>query len=441
MITDWAKARDEVLSNPFFDDVTPVQRQPTPSDRLAKGFVEITEFVKNNGRLPNENGEGEERRLSNYLKGILSNADKIAVCRPYDTEGILPQDDQNTQSDKLQGLNQTQNFSAQAEKASAKPLETESSKRLTEPETQEEILASIFEELDDEGSEDDDDDIFNLPAYMQKKLEERKEPDYIGRMRKCEDFERYEDGFKNIHAGLRDGTFRLIKFSLPMLQTGRYLVDEGMVLYVAGLSEKEKNKHGRLDARTRIIYENGLESDITYRTLLTKLSKTGLSVEITTQAEKDELAKHFAKTEGDIESGLIYVLKSLSTREDIVEIPHLYKIGFTTTTVESRIAGAKNDPTYLCAPVEIVASWRIYNVKSSTLERLIHKLFGSVQLNVLIDNKRPKEWFCVPLRIIKQAIEAIIAGKPVAYNLDLQELVYLTPASAETSEEISMDAE
>ena len=105
---------------------------------------------------------------------------------------------------------------------------------------------------------------------------------------------------------------------------------------------------------------------------------------------------------------------------------NLYKIGFTVTSVESRIANAKNEPTYLCADVEVVATWKVYNVKSSTFEALIHKLFAPVQLQVTVDGHRPQEWFIVPFKVIQEAINAIIIGKPIEYNPQFQQIIYLS---------------
>ena len=99
-------------------------------------------------------------------------------------------------------------------------------------------------------------------------------------------------------------------------------------------------------------------------------------------------------------------------------------IGFTAISVESRIANAKNEPTYLCADVEIVATWKVYNVKSSTFEALIHKLFAGVQLQVTVDGHRPKEWFIVPFKVIEEAINATILGKPIEYNPQLLQIIY-----------------
>lgn len=192
------------------------------------------------------------------------------------------------------------------------------------------------------------------------------------------------------------------------------------------MNKIEKNRHGKKNSRTRCIYENGLESDIYMQTLCKNLYRTGYTVQDMSDVEDDYLKKKFSVTDNDVESGTIYVLRSLSKDPEIAAIPHLYKIGFTTTSLESRIANAKNESTYLCADVEIVATWRVYNVKSSVFEALIHKLFDCVQLQVIVDGKKPKEWFVVPFSIIEQAVIYIINGKSVFYDSTIQQLVDLS---------------
>jgi hypothetical protein len=148
-------------------------------------------------------------------------------------------------------------------------------------------------------------------------------------------------------------------------------------------------------------------------------------VQDVSEADENYLNNKFAVAEGDVESGMIYVLRSLSDNPDIAGIRNLYKIGFTTTPVENRIANAKNEPTYLCADVKVVTTWRVYNVKSSTFEAIIHKLFAAVRLQVTVDGKRPEEWYIVPLSVIEQAVYAIAEGKPLAYDPQVQQLIYL----------------
>ena len=122
-------------------------------------------------------------------------------------------------------------------------------------------------------------------------------------------------------------------------------------------------------------------------------------------------------------SGWIYILRSLSTDPDIAGLKDLYKIGFTRQTVEQRVANAKNESTYLFADVKIIKTYKVANIKASTFEELIHRLFGASQLQVDAGTAKPKEWFIVPFPIIDKAIHYIIEGVPIAYNQALQELI------------------
>lgn len=267
--------------------------------------------------------------------------------------------------------------------------------------------------------------LFDVPEYMRQRLEARKAAEYVGKRHPCEDFDKYINGFKEIHQGLKSGKYRLSKFSIKHLNTGRYFVEDGMIGCLVGIENDKVDQYGTRDGRTRIIYENGSESDIKFKTLTKNLSVTGYSVIDCSDITPEEFEKYYTPNANDVESGTIYVLRSKSTRPEIAAIKDLYKIGFTVTSVESRIANAKKEPTYLCADVEIVATWKVYNVKSSTFEALIHKLFAGVQLQVTVNGHRPKEWFIVPFKVIEEAINAIILGKPIEYNAQFHQVIYL----------------
>ena len=117
--------------------------------------------------------------------------------------------------------------------------------------------------------------------------------------------------------------------------------------------------------------------------------------------------------EGDLESGIVYVLRSKSNHPIIEANRNLvHKIGITGGTVESRISGADSDATYLLAGVEVVATYKLFNINRKRLEAVIHKIFASAQLDLEIKDRfgkpvRPKEWFLVPISVIDEAIERI----------------------------------
>lgn len=392
---DWSKELEIIFNDPLLADVTAPKKHKTSSDRLIAGFQDISDFYEANGKLPDEESN---QKLYHYLKGILSSEAKIDKCLPYDRFGIL------APSSVLQ-----------------EPENYYSSKDLS---IDEELERIMDDPLMSEAVNDDEQDIFDIPEYMRVRLAERKEADYVGKRKPCEDFNRFVEGFNEVHSGLKSGKFKLVKFSVKHLQVGRYFIEDGIIGFLAAFEDQGINKHGDRDGRTRVIYENGTESDIKYKTITKNLSVTGYSIVDCSDWTDEDYKQKFTLCDDDVESGTIYVLRSKSVRPEIKAIKNLYKIGFTVTSVESRIANAKNEPTYLCDDVEVVATWKVYNVKSSTFEALIHKLFDGVKLQITVDGHHPKEWFVVPLNIIEEALIAIIEGKAIEYNPQLQKIIY-----------------
>ena len=88
-----------------------------------------------------------------------------------------------------------------------------------------------------------------------------------------------------------------------------------------------------------------------------------------------------------------------------------------TSTLKSngcshRISGAENDPTFLFAKADLVASFELFNIKRNKLETLLHKIFASARLEIEIPDRfgkayHPKEWFCVPVETIQDVVEKI----------------------------------
>ena len=394
---NWEKELEAIFNDPLLADVTAPRKRATSSDRLIAGFQEILAFYEANGRLPEDTPE--ETSLFHKWTGLLKSEKKIERCRPFDDLGILPQP-----------------------VLTAEEPEAEYHRELTEEEQLEAILNDpLLADIED-GS---DLGLFDVPEYMRQRLEARKEADYVGKRRPCDDFDKYTDGFKEIQQGLKSGKYKLVKFSEPNLKIGRYFVEQGIIGYLAAFEQEAKNNLNRIDGRTRVIYENGSEADIKFRTITKNLSVDGYSIMDCSEMSPEDFEECFTLTDKDVESGTIYVLRSKSSRPEIAAIKDLYKIGFTVTSVESRIANAKNEPTYLCADVEVVATWKVYNVKSSTFEALIHKLFAPVQLQVTVDGHRPKEWFIIPFKVIEEAINAIISGKSIEYNSQFKQIIYL----------------
>lgn len=288
--------------------------------------------------------------------------------------------------------------------------------------------------------------LFTLPTVLKAK-KERKETDYVAQKTVCENFSDYEQGFKQVHKDLREGKRMLKRYTgESSIQAGHYYVLNGILVYLDELIDMKKDNRtgGHIDGRTRVIYENGTESDIKFRTLGKGIQIDGFIVTESSETNKTALETHFNTIESsDIADGYIYVLSSLSTDPQIKEQKDLYKIGFSTTTVDERIKNCEYEPTYLMDKVKVVSVWKTFNMKTNVFENIIHQFFKSVQFKVKVKDMAgnetiPQEWFVVPLEIIERVVEMIIDGSIVnyRYNPTMQVLEKVEKEKRITSEKV-----
>jgi hypothetical protein len=130
------------------------------------------------------------------------------------------------------------------------------------------------------------------------------------------------------------------------------------------LGETIKAPNGESDARLRVIYSNGTESNLLRRSLQRALYKDEAGRRLTEPNAGPLFAEKWE--EDDIASGIIYVLRSLSNHPYVAEHRELiHKIGVTGGSVEARIANAAHDATYLLADVEVVATYKLADISSA----------------------------------------------------------------------------
>jgi len=192
------------------------------------------------------------------------------------------------------------------------------------------------------------------------------------------------------------------------------------LVYLKEIKKIKKDKYHKLDARTITIFENGTYSNMLLRSLGKGLYEDGYFV----SKHEDKVLDGFLQIDNDDkQNGYIYILQSLSNDDRIATKKNLYKIGFSTTDVKTRIKNAKQDPTYLMADVRIVSVFEVYNINPHKLEQLIHKFFYNSCLDIDIFDEngnihKPHEWFVVPLEVIEEAIDLIINGRIIDYRYD-----------------------
>lgn len=350
----------------------------TSSDRLERAFLEIVEFRRAEDRLPSSQTRNiAERKLGARLDGFLANEAKAEAVKHLDKFGMLDALDAPMSIDDL-----------------------------LESDDLDELL----------GDESGILDVSSLPVVKRPESAES-----VAQRVKAKDFAQFEPLFKAKHAELKDGTFALKPFTgMDMVREGVFFVLNGVMCFVAEVGEDVDLVVGgkrTQKQRLRVMFENGTESAMYRQSLMTRMYEAQGQVLARTGHDTSEVL------DADIESGHIYVLQSMSSDSLIANMKDLHKIGFSTTSVEQRVKGASTSPTYLMAPVKIVADYRVYNLKASALENLLHRVFADVRLDLTqVDRKGrdydPSEWFVVPRDVINQAVAMIMSGEITDYVYD-----------------------
>lgn len=356
-------------------------------ERLVASFQEINDFYDKNKREPQEGGSVQEHQLFSRLKSLRESPQKVEILRGYDSFDLLSK--------------ATKKF---------------------------ESLEDILEDEEWNLIDDDTEGLFEFKHIKQP--HERAEIDFVAQRRPSKDFIKYEHLFKEVQKDLKETKRQLVAFKQDNLRAGDFYVHNGVLLYLENVDYKEEVQQfksgirNRKDGRTRVIFENGTESNMLYRSLYKALLSNGKAVSRNANEVAETLVEVYNNiTKEDKAAGYIYILKSKSDNPAVKSIQNLYKIGYSTTSVEERIKKVHEETTYLMASVEIKATYKCYNMNPQRFEQLIHTFFGKVCLNIdIFDNNgqryTPREWFIAPLGVIDQAIDLIMSGKIVHYWYD-----------------------
>lgn len=271
----------------------------------------------------------------------------------------------------------------------------------------------------------EEESLFDIPQDMRRVIAKKK-ADYVAQHKLCENFEDYKPLFAKVHQELKEGRRSLVKINkTATLTAGRYYFVSGQMLLLEQIGEMKKSSNSLPDARTRCIYENGTESDILLQTLRKNVVGDGYAISELQEEMDAQFFNNSDITTEDKVTGYIYILSSLSGNPVVKKEKNLYKIGFTTNSVEQRIANAENDPTYLMAPVKIVATYKVVNMNSQMFEDLVHQLLMPVQFQVTVFDEQgkehqPQEWFVVPLPVVDVIIKKIMDGTIVGFTYNPQ---------------------
>lgn len=378
----------EELAGELADFAQPEKKHATYSpreERIIAGFEDIERYFQEHGRLPQHGVDRDifERLYAVRLDRLREQEDCRELLSSFDKHGLL-------------------GMAAGAPQVGQEDLDTD----------------ALLAELSGLG---DDDDITQLRHV--KSAEEKRAAEEIARRERCVDFEKFQPIFKQVKDDLASGTRVTRPFELKAeIRPGAFFIVGGLISYVARMGEIFTNAQGRTDARLRLIFDNGTESGMLMRSLQRQLNEDEAGRRITDPVAGPLFADR--AEEGEAETGTIYVLRSKSEHPVVAEHREvMHKIGVTSGSVESRIAGAETSSTYLLSGVEVVATYKVYGVNCQKLENLIHKVFGAAQINLTIPDRfghqvKPREWFLVPINVIDDAVRRIRDRSILEYRYD-----------------------
>ncbi len=363
-------------------------------ERVIAGFEDIQRFFEEHKRLP-RNADGLdifERLYAVRLDQLRKLPEALAVLVPQDTHGLLNASSSAANIDSL---------------------------------TEDALLAELGVEV---GASSNEDDITVLRHV--RSTAERREAEEIANRTPCKDFKDFKPLFEQVERELKSGDRTALRFGRDAsIQLHDFFILDGQLVYVAEVGETIKMETGHDDARLRVIFGNGTESNLLLRSLQKALWKDETGRRLTAT----DMGPLFSDTQeqDDIATGTIYVLRSKSSHPYVSEHRELiHKIGLTSGKVETRISGADKEATYLLADVEVVATYKLHNINLVRMEKLFHKIFSSAQIDISIDDRfgnpvKPREWFLVPLHVIDQAVQHIMDGTitEVIYDTSKAELV------------------
>ena len=355
-------------------------------ERVIAGFEEIQRFVEKQGRIPQhgENLDIFERLYAVRLDRLRALPDCLALLEPLDYQGLL-----------------------------------KDAMRVAEP-SPDYNVDQLAAELADVGSVDDITVLRHVRTSADKRAAEE-----VADRKVCEEFETFKPLFERVQADLKTGLRQAqpIEAGRRAIEVGDFFVLDGITLYVAEVGEPLKTTAGEVDCRLRVVFSNGTESNLLLRSLQRAFYNDPAARRLTSP-QSGQLSFGGELEADDIESGTIYVLRSLSEHPYVAQHRDLiHKIGVTGSKVETRIANAENEATYMLAKVEIVATYKLAGINRTRMESLFHRLFASARLNITIKDRfghpvEPEEWFLVPLFVIDEAVVRIRDGSITGYIYD-----------------------
>jgi hypothetical protein len=378
---------DEIFNDGDFEEIFNNFRPPkiVSVDPEIKKFQEIIDWVKNHGgEEPVKSKDRVERSLAARLRGIRADNRKINKLKSYDELGLLYFAESSNEQFEIQDVTSLEDIFNDDE---------------------------LFKDLESKKS------LFDLSRYSRT----IKAADKIGNRKKAKDFSIYDIMFKKVHSEIASGERRILKFGNKNKQIkgayniapGRFYILKGVMLYVESIDDEwfTTSKTQEKNTKIHVVYENGTETDMLYRSLASSLYSSDRFGKMISEKTDDLnlLGEEAPKYET---MGFVYVVRCAGENELLKSLNNLYKVGFSND-VESRLKNTENEATYLFAKVQLVAKFEIQNINAQKVEKYLHDIFSDKRLQIEMPTINGKqvdatEWYVVGLDEIQYEINKLV---------------------------------
>lgn len=446
----------------LLDDVEAKKPSLSQDDKDRHALEPLLNFVREHKRLPSKDGDFNEALLARQFASMQKRNPEQALL----VEGILaqergerkyapykPRTKDTTAAGAAKSKSSPTAVKEIAQPDAVTPLEKRPSGMVVAAPEQNASSEEnkVFQSMEDIFNDDEDlgllegvEPISELPHENYQSPKTFKQ-ESTARAERCKDFERYEAFFSDLRVLLQQGALALRPF-----KGYEHEPDPGRLFIVGGLyalvsfADKENVvlRSHRKEFRIRVIFSNETEVRPFVNSFYERLNDDPESREIiAVNTDGEEFCKNLKATlekinavtdeiEGKVSQGLIsghlYILKSLSNNPEILRFKQsseLIKIGFCTTSVETRIANAAHEPTYLCAPVQIVRDYTCKGIDPHKFETLVHALLSDHRLNVMVTDEKgksyqPREWFTVSVKTACELVDHILDNTIMEYRVD-----------------------
>ena len=392
-------AATAMKTSPLLKNVEAARKRERPKDPVILNFFEVLDFYKVNGREPAITGDVNERKLANYLRAFRTRL--RAKVEPYDDIGLLDMGAETKEQKQPSGV----------VKSFADILKSDTHGLLAG------VNTSIF-------------DIKHVKDRNEEAF--RNMPDEIASRKRCPDFGMFEKTFNDIQQTISTKEAKIMRFkSEVQVAVGHFYVLNGILCYVAEVLDERKDVdlhdvRERDNPRFRVIFDNGVETNILKRSLARALYKDPHGRIVIPSGKETPILVPETDVENMRETGCVYILSSETNAPALADMKRrgmLHKIGFSTQDVMQRIRGAEKDPTYLEAPVKVEANIRCYNLDPRKMEALIHAFLVNQRISMTLYTSTgkayvPREWYNVDLDTALDVAKRIADGTIMDYRMD-----------------------